>query len=76
MKLTAAKVGQKFRIPDWHGGYARCCGPEGSVAIFELVRCEGDMFGEGQKCLACGKVVANDATFVRDIEPIHETGDL
>ncbi len=70
MNLTAAKLGQKFRIPDWHGGYAKCCRP-GEPATFEIVECDNDMFGLGQKCTVCGKVVPNDSTFVMEVEPIY-----
>jgi hypothetical protein len=70
MRLSAATVGQRFRIPDWHGGYAKCCGK--APATFEIVRIHAGIYGLGMKCVKCGDTVSNDSTFVQEIE-VHES---
>lgn len=66
-------LGKRFRIPDLHGGYGRCC--RKTFATFEMIdMAEVDparIFGghdHGIRCVDCRKTVAFSDTMVQWVE--------
>ncbi len=68
--ITQVEIGQHFKIPDFHGGYAVCC-RRPRPAVFEMIEYAQDLFGLGQKCVDCGTVVPDDHTLVQVVEIVE-----
>ena len=67
VRFSSVQMGQKFRIPDWHGGYGMCC-KRPAPAIYELVADDRDICGRGHRCTSCGEQAPNDCTTIREVE--------
>jgi hypothetical protein len=59
------KDGQRFSIPDYHGGYGWCC-VNGEAAEYE--HHSGDVFESYFKCVKCGEKTLYCNTFIQTVE--------
>ena len=57
--------GQRFAIPDFHGGYGKCC-EDGKAA--EYVHHAGDIFNRFFSCVRCGEKTLWRATMISTAE--------